>query len=121
MICFNRRIGICRKDLAEIRAIRNRLESEDWDIQMQSRDLFESVQQDEDEFIEGRYSRAVYDCYAKWGPDLTCLATGRNLMWKDVFGTSYEETTIEQRHDLAGLIEGGGRYRFRWPQLLITG
>ena len=107
-------IRICAEDLADLRLKHARLENEDWDVQMQIGDLFEFLKNEMNELIEGRYSQAVYDYYAKRNPRLRQVKTGKTVRWRDVFGDSYEKTTPAQRHAMVGLVEGGGEYRFKY-------
>ena len=108
-------IEACRREYARIRRDRDRLRTEDDDIQMQIRDMFADLHRREEELVCGDYSRAVYDRYAKIQPWLRSVPSGKAVRWRDAFGTAYEKTTPEQRHALVGLIEGGGSCRFLNP------
>lgn len=114
MICPDASIRQCSRELAELRRKRSRLETEDDDVQMQIRDLFESYDREIDALIEGRYSCAVYNHYAKRKPGLIRIKTGETVRWEEAFGDSYAKTTPAQRHNLTGLVEGGGEYRLRF-------
>ena len=114
MLIMNSSIRKCRKQLAEIRAVGERLRTEDDDIQLQIGDLFDSVNLQMDRYIEGDYSLAVFSCYAKRKPLLVRVRTGEKVRWQDAFPDSWEKTTSGQKHALVGLIEGGGEYRFRF-------
>lgn len=107
-------IKSCREDLAELRMQYGRLEQEDWDVQMQTGDLFESVKQEMNELIEGRYSRAVFDLLAVRNPRLIRLKTRKTVRWEEVFGYDYEQTTPAQRREMVGLVEGKGEYRLKY-------
>ena len=114
MICTDESVRQCRKELAELREQRGRLETEDDDVQMQIGDLFESYDREIDALIEGRYSCAVYNHYAGRKPRLIRIKTGETVRWEEAFGDSYAKTTAAQRHDLTGLVEGDGRYRLKY-------
>ena len=113
MFVLNSSIRKCRKELASIRAAGDRLRAEDDDVQMQIGDLFDAVNLQMDNYIEGEYSFAVFSCYAKRKPLLVRVQTGETVRWQDVFPDSWENATSGQKHALVGLIEGGGEFRFR--------
>ena len=113
MLIMNSSIRKCRKQLAEIRAVGERLRTEDDDIQLQIGDLFDSVNLQMNRYIEGEYSLAVYNCYVKRKPLLVRVKTGETVRWQDAFPDSWENMTSGRKHALVGLIEGGGEYRFR--------
>ena len=113
MLFMNSSIRKCRKQLAEIRAVGERLRTEDDDIQLQIGDLFDSVDRQMNRYIEGEYSLAVYNCYAKRKPVLVRVQTGETVRWQDAFPDPWENMTSDRKHALVGLIEGSGEYRFR--------
>lgn len=114
-MCFvDSRLKRAHEGLLKLYQYRWHLENEDWDIQMQMRDLFEIADRDIAEFIEDDYCIAVYNCYAKRNPRLVRIKTGEKLRWQEAFGDRYEHMTPQQRRDITGLVEGEGQYRFRF-------
>lgn len=113
MIIIDPSIKKCRKELSVLYNKKSKLEEEREDIQALPGSELESLICKIDELIEGEYSLAVFTCYAKKQPLLIRVYTGEQIQWVDAFGMSYDRLTLGQKHSLVGLIEGGGKYRFK--------
>lgn len=66
-----------------------------------------------DQFIEGEYSKAVFDYYVKKKPQLIRIRTGEEFSWDQAFGNSYANISPSLKHSLVGLVEGGGRFKLK--------
>jgi len=113
MIIFNASIRKCRKELAALYAKKHELENKQEDIQALPGSELDSLIGQIDALIEGDYSRTVFDHYSEKQPVLIRVHTGEEVRWIEAFGESFDKTTPGQRHSLVGLIEGGGKYRFK--------
>lgn len=112
MMCFDQSIRKCRKKLSILLSQKHLLEDKgDDDIFPGSK--MEVLINQIDSLIEGDYSRAVFDHYAVKTPCLIREHTGEEVQWEEAFGNLFDQTTPSQRHSLVGLIEGGGKYRFK--------
>ena len=113
MIIFDASIRKHRKGLAALYKRKHELEESNEDVQaLPGNELYLLIGQI-NALIEGDYARAVFDHYCEKKPPLIRVHTGEEVQWVDAFGESFEKTTTGQRHSLVGLIEGGGRYRFK--------
>ena len=92
---------------------KHELENEQENIQALPGSELDSLICQIDALIEGDYSRAVFDHYSEKKPLLIRIHTGEEVRWTDAFGENFDNTTLGQRHSLVGLIEGGGKYRFK--------
>ena len=113
MVIFNAQIRKCRNQLAALYKKKHDLEDENEDIQATPGSELDSLINQIDALIEGDYSRAVFEHYSQKKPLLIRDFTGEEVQWSNAFGESFDQTTIGQRHSLVGLIEGGGKYRFK--------
>lgn len=66
-----------------------------------------------DRFVEYEYARDIFEKYNKKCPKLICNETGEIVSWREAFGNDFDILSKNLRHSLVGLMEGGGRYRFR--------
>lgn len=107
----------CRKELAALYELKYQLDQEE--TQIVPGDKLDQVIQQINTLIEGDYSKAVFDNYSESRPALIRDFTGEEVQWLDAFGDSFEKTTRGQRHSLVGLVEGGGKYRFK--QITLEG
>lgn len=112
MICLDYSIRKCRKTLAALYEKKRVLEEEE-DAQALPGSKLDALIRQIDDLVEGDYSRAVFDHYSRKKPLLIRSHTHEEALWQDVFGDSFDKTTIGQRHSLVGLIEGGGKYRLK--------
>ena len=69
--------------------------------------------QEIDEFVENVYARDIFNKFNKKNPKLICNQSGDVVDWNSAFGTDFNNVSKGLRHSLVGLIEGGGKYRFR--------
>lgn len=112
MLCLDSSIRKCRKELAELYEKKRVLEDEE-DVQALPGSELDILIHQIDDLVEGDYSRAVFDHYSQRKPLLIRSHTHEEVLWQDAFGDSFDKTTLGQRHSLVGLIEGGGKYRFK--------
>lgn len=113
MICFDKSIRKCKKELAALYARKHEIEAEREDIVVLPGSEIETLIQKIDALVEGEYSRAVYSYYSVKEPLLIRIHTGEEVKWLDAFGSDYEKTTPGQRQALVGLVEGGSMYKFK--------
>ena len=66
-----------------------------------------------DYFIENVYARDIFEKYGQKKPLLICNTTDEIISWEGAFGKEFDKLSIGLRHSLVGLIEGGGKYRFK--------
>ena len=66
-----------------------------------------------DGFVENTYARDIFDKFSKKKPKLICNQSDEVVDWNTAFGTNFDGLSKELRHSLVGLLEGGGKYRFR--------
>ena len=112
MICFDFSIRKCRRELSTLYEKKRVLEDEE-DVQATPGSELDILIHQIDNLVEGDYSRAVFDYYSRRKPLLIRSHTHEEVRWQDAFGDSFDRTTLGQRHSLVGLIEGGGKYRFK--------
>ena len=113
MIIFDASVRKYRKELAALYAKKHEMEKDREDMQALTGSELDSLICQIDSLIEGDYAQAVFDHYSEKKPLLIRIHTGEETQWLDAFGDSFEKTTLGQRHSLVGLIEGGGKYRFK--------
>lgn len=113
MLCLDSSIRKCRKELAELYAKKRALENDEGDTQALPGNELDTLIRKIDDLVEGEYSRSVFDHYSRRKPLLIRLHTQEEVQWQDAFGDSFDKTTLGQKHSLVGLIEGGGKYRFK--------
>lgn len=101
-----------KKELAGLYKQKHKLESEDTKNAAVVKEL-DQVITEIDELIEGRYSKEVFQYYAKIQPALIRIRTGEEVTWKEAFGDSYDVITKSQKHSLVGIVEGTGRYKLK--------
>ena len=112
MLCLDSSIRKCRKELSELYEKKRVLEDEEDVHALPGNEMGILIRQIDD-LVEGDYSRAVFDHFSRRKPLLIRSHTQEEIRWQDAFGDSFDKTTIGQRHSLVGLIEGGGKYRFK--------
>ena len=112
-MCLNNPIKKCSKELAALYSKKHKIEDVDEDIKAVPGNELDSIINEIDAYIEGEYSRIVFEKYSAKKPILIREHTGETVNWDDAFGNSFDKTTPGQRHSLVGLIEGGGQYGFK--------
>ena len=67
-----------------------------------------------DDFERDEYARAIYDYLKEVEPDLIEVRTGKEVTWKQAFGSSYSDNPNKKYRALIGLFEdSSGRYKFK--------
>ncbi len=101
-----------QKELKTLYEKRHLLESVE-DATANSDSELRSVTAEIEGLIEGPYAEAVFAYYGEKKPILIRSLTGEEVSWEDAFGSSFNDVSKSLKHSLVGLIEGGGRYKFR--------
>lgn len=76
-------------------------------------DRLDAIPEKAEEILTGPYAEAVWKMYGEKKPALRRVEDGAALRWEEVFGNDLAACSREQRRDLAGLVEGTGRYALK--------